>query len=143
MIHENIFKNIEFGGVKGFVFIGEKILVYRRDNNTKNFPLHIDLPGGGRENNESPFETFKREVSEEFGINIKEGDISFCDIVQNIINPDKVSYLFITQPLEYTEKDIIFGNEGVEWMLLTIKEFIEREDGINKQQDWARKYFDK
>ncbi len=140
MIHENTFKKVEFDGAKGFVFLGEKILVYRRDTNTTIFPLSIDLPGGGREGCESPFETFQRETKEEFGIEIKEADIVFCDIVQNIINPNKISYAFITHSLKFTEKDIVFGDEGTEWMLLTPKEFIERKDGIKGQQDWAREF---
>ena len=61
MIDKNIFsKERNFHGVKGLIFIGNKILVYRRDNNTDSFPLYIDLPGGAKELGESPFETFKR-----------------------------------------------------------------------------------
>jgi len=73
MIHENTFKKVDFNGAKGLVFLGNKILVYRRDNKTSNLPLCIDLPGGGRENDESPFDSFKREIKEEFGIDCKSG----------------------------------------------------------------------
>lgn len=36
-------------GAKGLIFIGEKVLVYKRDNNTIDHPLMIDIPGGTRE----------------------------------------------------------------------------------------------
>ena len=74
MIEKNTFNNsINFNGAKGLVYIGNEILVYRRDNNTNSEPLKLDLPGGGRDGNESAFETFSREVMEEFGLEIKNG----------------------------------------------------------------------
>ena len=50
------------------VILGDKMLVYRRDLNTKKLPGYLDLIGGGREGEESPFDTFKREVKEEVGL---------------------------------------------------------------------------
>ena len=44
MIHENTYKKVDFNGAKGLVFLGDKILTYRRDNKTSNKPLCIDLP---------------------------------------------------------------------------------------------------
>lgn len=32
-------------GTKGLVYIGDKLLVYRRDTNTDVYPLCINLPG--------------------------------------------------------------------------------------------------
>lgn len=58
-------------GSKGLVFIGDALLVYRRDGNTTNHPHELDLPGGApidenKPETETPFETFRREVKEEF-----------------------------------------------------------------------------
>lgn len=142
MIHEDTFKNIDFNGSKGLVFIGDKILVYRRDNKTTNSPLCIDLPGGGRENNESPFDTFRREIKEEFGIIIDKNDIYFSSVHQSVIEPTKNSFLIVTKPLNFKESDIVFGNEGIEWLLMTPTEFISRPDGIKRQQDRIIQYLD-
>ena len=119
MIHENTYKNIDFNGAKGIVFLGDKMLTYRRDNKTYSYPFHIDLPGGGREGNESPFDTFKREVKEEFGIDIEKNDIEFSWAIQSTIRPDKTSYFFVTKSLVLNPSEIIFGDEGIEWLLMT------------------------
>lgn len=140
MIHENTFKKVDFNGAKGLVFLGDKILAYRRDNKTTNLPLHIDLPGGGREGDESPFETFRREVEEEFGIGIREDEIEFSCTVPSIMEPNKKSYFIVAKTLRFKPEDIIFGNEGIEWILMTPEEFIKRPDVIERQQKRVKKY---
>ncbi len=140
MIHENTYKKIYFNGAKGLVFIGEKILTYRRDNKTNNFPLHIDLPGGGRDGDESPFDTFRREVKEEFGINIEREDIQFSCAIPSVTEPGKKSYFVVAKPLSVNATDVVFGDEGIEWFLMTPEEFISRPDGIERQQKSVEKY---
>lgn len=141
MIYQNIFnKNIDFNGAKGFVFIGEKILCYRRDNKTTRFPLMIDLPGGGREENESPFETFTREVKEEFGIEIKKENIVYCKPHQSIIEPSKQSYFIVAKLEKDFESKIIFGNEGLEFLLLSVDDYLNRNDVIERHKGRLREY---
>lgn len=140
MIHENTFKKVDFNGAKGLVFLKDKILTYRRDYKTDNKPCLIDLPGGGREGDESPFDTFKREIKEEFGIEIKKDNIEFSCTVNSIIEPDKKSYFIITKPLKFKPTDIVFGNEGIEWFLMTPEEFVSRSDGIERQQKRVANY---
>jgi len=139
MIHKDTYnKDIEFVGSKGIAFIEHKMLVYRRDGNTDHCPHMIDLPGGGREGKESPFETFKRECNEEFGINVTEDDVAKSFIYPS--HKGGISFFFITKDLPYTSRDIILGDEGEEWMLMTIDEFIKRPDGIKRQQERIKRY---
>jgi 8-oxo-dGTP diphosphatase len=140
MIHENTFKKVDFNGAKGLVFVGDKILVYRRDNKTSNSPLCIDLPGGGREGDESPFDSFRREVKEEFGIDIEKDEIEFSCTIPSVMEPNKRSYFIVVKTLRSKPEDIVFGNEGTEWMLMTPEEFIKRADGIERQQKRVEKY---
>lgn len=140
IIHPETFKEADFQGAKGMVFIGEKIIVYRRDGMVKNYPNTIDLPGGGREDNESPFETFKREVMEEFGLSIKETDICASFRQDSALYPGKKSFFFVTKPLAYTEKDVVFGYEGVGWMLMSPEEFATAPDGVPMQQKRVQGY---
>lgn len=140
MIHKDTFKNVDFNGAKGLVFLGDKILTYRRDFKTNKYPGCIDMPGGGREGNESPFETFKREVNEEFGININENDILFSCSFRSFDDPTKISFFITTKQLKYSEADVLFGDEGTGWQIMTPDEFIHRADGIDRQQMRVKNY---
>lgn len=116
-------------GTKGLVYIGDRVIVYRRDNKTNLFPLHLDLPGGGPENKETPFETFRREVMEEFSLNIARENIKYAVRSPSSLYPDKYAYFCVAKlPKSYEEK-IVFGDEGIEYMLMDINEFIEHKDG--------------
>ena len=115
-------------GSKGLVFIGNKVLVYRRDNNTKLYPLYIDLPGGGLEPNETPFETFEREVYEEFGLKIHKEDITYVKKYPGVTDTSKYAYFPVAKLPEEAEKKIKFGNEGLEYMVLELDDYFGRED---------------
>lgn len=144
MLHPDTFnKNIEFNGSKGLLYIGDKILTYRRDEKTNSAPLRIDIPGGGREVNESPFDTFQREVKEEFGINIQKNDMYYSSAHQSVIQPNMVSFFMVAKPDGVKESDIVFGNEGIEYILMSIDEFINRPDGIERQQNRVKDYLEK
>lgn len=141
MIDQNIFdNNVNFHGVKGLVFIKDKIVVFRRDTKTTNFPLQVDLPGGGRENNESPFETFKREVMEEFGIYLEKDDVISSKKYQSVLDPSKEAYFIITKSLNITEQDIVFGDEGLEYFLMTPQDYVNLNDGVKRQQNKVVEY---
>ncbi len=139
-MHPDTFTPRDFNGAKGLVFLGEHILVYRRDTKTKEAPLCLDLPGGGREGNESPFETFQREVQEEFGIAIKKEDIVFSAAIQSFSQPTKQSFFMVTKPLPYTATDVVFGNEGIEWFLMSPEAVLLCSDSSPRQQARGRQY---
>jgi 8-oxo-dGTP diphosphatase len=134
MIDDNVFKKIDFNGSKGFIFIGEKLLVYRRDSSVTNFPLMIDLPGGGKEGDETPFETFTREAKEEFGIEVKKENIVHSKAHQSIVEPWKQSYFFVAKLPASEEKNIVFGTEGTEFYLLEVDDYLNRKDIIDRHR---------
>jgi len=142
MIHKDTYKKVNFNGAKGLVFLGNQIIAYRRDTNTKNFPGSIDMIGGGRAGDESPFETFKREVKEEIGLDIKKDDIRFSCPFQSHDDPRKVSFFFVTKPLKFNKSDVRFGDEGTECLMMTPEEFISRSDGIERQQKRVKDYLE-
>ncbi|MEI6553041.1 MAG: NUDIX domain-containing protein [bacterium] len=141
MIDQKIFdRNCDFIGAKGLVFIGDKILVYRRDTNTNLFPLHIDLPGGGKEDGESPFDTFKREVKEEFGLEINSTDIEYAKSYMSTVDLTKETFFIVARPAGVKQNDIVFGDEGVEFMLTTLDEYMKLSDAIKRHQDRVADY---
>lgn len=140
MIHADTFNSVDFNGAKGIVFLEGKMLVYRRDDKTSYEPLRIDLPGGAREGNESPFATFKREVKEEFGLNINQEDIEFSCTIPSVMTPEKKSFFIVAQARGAKPEDVVFGNEGLEWFLVTPEEFMNHPDGIKRQQERIKQY---
>lgn len=129
-------------GVKGLVFLGDKLLVYRRDQNTTQFPGYLDLPGGGSEAGETPFETFCREVKEEFNLEIRRKDIIFAEKRPKKDNLTQSIYFPVAQLLESRSKDIVLGNEGSEYLLLSEEAFLSRKDVWPYFQDRAKEYFE-
>lgn len=141
MIDQNIFDiTRNFHGAKGLVFIGEKILVYRRDGRTNNFPFRIDLPGGGREQDESPFETFKREVKEEFGIDIKTEDIVYSKRYESVMDPTMEAYFLVAKTKGVTFKDVIPSFEVPEPIIMDITEYLSLSDSIPRHVDRVKEY---
>ncbi|MDN5568889.1 MAG: NUDIX domain-containing protein, partial [Paracoccus sp. (in: a-proteobacteria)] len=59
----------DFNGTKLLLTSGPQMLVYLRDDRPDlPFPAHWDLPGGGREGNETPIACALRELDEEFSL---------------------------------------------------------------------------
>jgi len=129
-------------GSKGLVFIGNKILVYRRDHNTQLFPGYLDLPGGGPEADETPFENFKREVKEEFNLEIEPEDIVYFRKYQSSLHKDKSTYFPVAKLPFKAVRNIIFGNEGSEHLLMTSKEFLIRTDAWPEMQRRTKIYLE-
>lgn len=114
-----------FSGTKIALRFENSIMVYLRDDISGiKFPAHWDLPGGGREENESPIECVIRETEEEFGLKIDASRISdlrrFPSTVKNGLDT-----FFCTADITQSDLDQVkFGNEGQHWRLMPIHEFI-------------------
>ncbi len=115
-------------GTKGLVFIGDQIVVCRRDTNTKNHPLELDLPGGGPEPGETPFETFQREVWEELRLKITREHIQSVRTYPSARRLGWASYFASALLPKEMGAHIQLGDEGVEFLLLSPDEFARRTD---------------
>lgn len=138
---KEIFQEDEnFAGTKGLVFIGEKVLVYRRDANAPKYPNLIDVPGGGKESNETPFETFSREVLEEFGLTIRQEDIVYGRKYKSAVKDNEFGWYLVAELPESDENNIVFGDEGVGYALMGLDEFLKRQDAWPAYQKRAADY---
>lgn len=126
---------MSFIGAKGVVFVGEKIVVYRRDEKAPNFPFHIDIMGGGPEGDESPLETFIREVKEEVSLDISKSDVVYAKQYPSVMDPSREMYFFVVKLSVSFESKIKLGDEGLELFLMTPQEFLNRDDAIKSQQE--------
>lgn len=127
-------------GTKGLVFIGDDALLYRRDERAKQFPLHLDVPGGGPEAKETPFATFQREVKEEFGLEINKNDIVYARKYPSVFEKGKFGYFTVAKLPKEAKKLITFGDEGLEYLLMPVEQYLARKDAWPVYQDRAADY---
>ncbi len=129
-----------FAGTKGLVFIGDKILIYRRDAKASKYPLHLDVPGGGTEPGETPFDTFKREVKEEFGLDLTAEQIVYSRRYQSSLNVNEFGWYAVAKLPQELVDHIKFGDEGLEYSLMPLSEFLKRKDAWPAYQQRAEDY---
>ncbi|MEL6570221.1 MAG: NUDIX hydrolase [Pseudomonadota bacterium] len=114
----------DFIGAKAAVFIGDKLLVMLRDDiPTIPHPDVWDFPGGGREGDEAPYETLAREVFEEFGLTITEAQVAWRLRRPSTTFPGHISWFFVVHLPAGSETDIVFGDEGQCWELMSEEAF--------------------
>lgn len=115
----------QFIGVKIALLVNHRILTYLRDDKPNILhPGEWDVPGGGREGNETAFECAAREVYEEFGIVLSHESIRWNKTCPSA-HIEGAQAVFMVA--EISEDDIVaiqFGDEGQEWRLMTVVEFL-------------------
>lgn len=107
----------EFHGAKAAVFIGDDFLIYQRDRGVP-WPGYWDFPGGGREGNERPRACLRREVFEEFGIDVPDAAFIWGRAVPSMTGSDQVAWFFVVRLPRKSENAIRFGDEGQRWALM-------------------------
>jgi len=121
----------DFHGAKVAVFIDDHILVYRRDNKPDiPFPDMLDLPGGGRENGESGAECVARETYEEFGISIAIEAFEHVQTYPNWRGTGHVALFFVCRLARHMVDDIVFGDEGQDWQVMPVAEFLASDRAV-------------
>ena len=79
-------KKFDFTGSKIALICGDKVLtILRDDKDNIPCPNMWELPGGGREGDESPFECAAREVYEELGIHLTEDCLLWSKIYPSVL----------------------------------------------------------
>lgn len=118
----------DFVGSKVALFLGDKLVVYLRDNKPNlRFSGMYDFPGGGREDDESPIECAIREVNEEFGIKLKSNSFIWQKEYPAMHDPTLKAYFLVAKITEGDIENIKFGEEGQSWMLMNIDSFLKNK----------------
>lgn len=107
-----------FHGAKAAVFIGGELLVYQRDRGVP-WPGYWDFPGGGREGDETPIACLRREVWEEFGLDLSDDAILWQRELPAMTDPTARAWFFVVHLPAERARDIRFGVEGQRWALMT------------------------
>lgn len=141
MLEDCLEARFEFTGCKIALFCGDKILtILRDDKETIPWPNMWELPGGGREGNETPFECVAREVYEELSIQLSKDDIIWSWIYPSMLDENKNSVFLVGQLTQEQFDSIVFGDEGQGYKLVSLEEFLTSDRVVPQLQERVRDY---
>ncbi len=126
----------DFTGVKAALLVEQSILVILRDNKPDiPWPNTWELPGGGREGQETPLECLQREVWEELGLTLTEESIIWSKIYPSMLDKDRSAVFVVGRISQEQYREIRFGDEGQEFKLMPVEDFIKAEGVIPQLQE--------
>ena len=136
-------KYLDFTGCKiALIYEGRILTILRDDKPTIPYPNMWDLPGGGREGNESPFECAAREVYEELGIHLDEDCLLWSKVYPSVLFEGRQSVFMVGQLSQDQFDSITFGDEGQAYKLMPIEEFLNSKQAVPQLQGRLRDYLE-
>ena len=136
-------KQLEFSGCKIALLCDDKLLTILRDDKASiPYPNMWELPGGGREGEETPFECVQREVFEELGLKLEKADILWAKDYQGMLDPDKTSIFMVGTITQEEFASIVFGDEGQAYQMMDVSQFLADEKVIPQLQNRLRDYLE-
>ncbi|MBP2620549.1 NUDIX hydrolase [Streptococcus panodentis] len=136
-------KQMDFSGCKIALICGDQLLTILRDNiPTIPWPGMWELPGGGRESEETPFECVRREVFEELALKLEEAAVIWAKEYQGMVNPDKISIFMVGTITQEDVASIVFGDEGQAYQMMAVSDFLASEKVIPQLQGRLRDYLE-
>ncbi|MBX5325671.1 NUDIX domain-containing protein [Streptococcus cristatus] len=133
----------DFTGCKIALFCGDKLLTILRDDKASiPCPNMWELPGGGREEDESPFECAAREVYEELGIHLTEDCLLWSKVYPSMLFEGKESVFLVGKLRQEQFDSIVFGDEGQGYKLMGIEEFLGSDKVVPQLQGRLREYLE-
>ena len=136
-------KQMEFSGCKIALLCDDRLLTILRDDKASiPYPNMWELPGGGREGEETAFECVQREVFEELGLKLEETDILWAKEYQGMLDPDKTSIFMVGTITQEECTSIAFGDEGQAYQMIDVSQFLSDDKVIPQLQDRLRDYLE-
>lgn len=133
----------DFTGCKIALFYGDKLLTILRDDKSNiPYPNTWELPGGGREGDESPFECAAREVYEELGIHLTGDCLLWGKVYPSMLFEGKESVFLVGKLRQEQFDSIIFGDEGQGYRMMSVEEFLGSDKVVPQLQGRLREYLE-
>jgi len=132
-------KPLDFAGAKVLLLCDGYILTYLRDAKPDlPWAAKWDLPGGGREGAESPEACVLRELHEEFGLRLPRDRLLWARAFPAILDPSRLGWFFAGSLAPAEVSAISFGDEGQNWRLLPVAEWLDHPEGVTPLQANSR-----
>jgi 8-oxo-dGTP diphosphatase len=126
---------VDFVGAKAAFFWGPSVLTCLRDDTPGlSWAGHWDLPGGGREGEESPEACLLRELAEEFGLRFTPDRLIWRRVFPSMRDARRASVFFAGRVNPDEVAAIRFGDEGQGWELMPVESFLSHPKGVPKMQ---------
>ena len=136
-------EKFDFTGSKIALICGDNVLtILRDDKDDIPCPNMWELPGGGREGDESPFECAAREVYEELGIHLNEDCLLWSKVYPSMLFEGRQSVFMVGQLSQDQFDNITFGDEGQTYKLMSIEEFLTSKQAVPQLQGRLRDYLE-
>ncbi len=102
------------------------------------WPGHWDLPGGGREGDETGEACVLRELQEEFGLKLAPDRLIWRRQMPAMLDAAKASWFFAGVLAAEELAAIRFGDEGQHWQMMPVAEFLGHPQGVAPLQARTR-----
>lgn len=113
-------------GAKLALFVGDKLATLHRDDTPGLlWANYWDLPGGGIEPGETPLECVLRETFEELTLRIDPNVVSWGRDYGT--TSGEISWFFAAHVAPEIEHDIVLGDEGQGWGMMSVAQFMEHD----------------
>ena len=143
MLEDCLEARFEFTGCKiALICEGQILTILRDDKETIPYPNMWDLPGGGREGNETPFECVAREVYEELNIQLSKADVIWFRLYPSMLDGNKKSVFLVGRLTQEQFESIIFGDEGQGYKLVSFEEFLTSDRVVPQLKERVRDYME-
>lgn len=143
MLEDCLEEWFEFTGCKiALICDGQILTILRDDKEDIPWPNMWELPGGGREGNETPFECVAREVYEELSIQLSKADVIWFQIYPSMLDGNKKSVFLVGRLTQEQFESIIFGDEGQGYKLVSFEEFLTSDRVVPQLQERVRDYME-
>jgi 8-oxo-dGTP diphosphatase len=129
----------DFVGAKLLLVHGSEVLTYQRDDLPDlPWPGLWDLPGGGREQVETPEDCVLRELEEEFGLRLSADRLLWQRAFPSMRNPASIGWFFAGRIETPEIAAIRFGDEGQRWCMMPRAEWLSHPMGVAPLQTRSR-----
>ena len=124
-----------FHGAKLALLVGDRLVSILRDKDPEiPYPEMWDLPGGGREADESPETCVLRELKEELSLTLTEANLRWKRQYVSDLDGESATWFFVAEVPELDINRIRLGAEGQAWRMWDVARFLRMNNVVPMMQ---------